>query len=184
MNLMFCLISFPFLFLLLFNEQVVLPSRTSRSSNTGKRDRETPAAASTSRPTASSSSSASVSSSLAPRQRVTPKGFYTDKGEYDDDEEESSRSRRPSRKRKGDDEDNEEEYDGEDDGGGGGEGEDVEESSLSRAWKCTVDYLITAHQHCCVSHTHIKPTIKLLLLSHTYRHALSHPFPFPLSSFD
>ena len=113
-----------------------MPSRTSRSSNTGKRERETPVAASTSRPVAPSSSSSSATGSLAPRQRATPRGFYTDKGEYDDDEEESSRSRRQSRKRKGDDEDNEEEYDGEEDGGRG-EGDDAEES-LSRAWKCTV----------------------------------------------
>ena len=77
--------------------QVVLPSRTSRSSDVTRKDREgqrerdpAPTSTTSSSRRNSNLNSTSNSTALAPRQRPQTKGFYTDKGEYDDDEEEGN----------------------------------------------------------------------------------------------
>ena len=116
-------------------DKVVLPSRASRSSDTNRREREPPAPAATSsslsrRGSAASASAGAGVTALAPRQRAPPRGFYTDKGEFDDEEEDRGRNRSSGRKRKGEEE-NEEDY--QDDEGG-----DDQEVPLPRTWDCSV----------------------------------------------
>ena len=116
-------------------DKVVLPSRASRSSDTNRREREPPAPAATSsslsrRGSAASASAGAGVTALAPRQRAPPRGFYTDKGEFDDEEEDRGRNRSSGRKRKGEEE-NEEDY--QDDEGG-----DDQEAPLPRTWDCSV----------------------------------------------
>jgi hypothetical protein len=132
-------------------DKVVLPSRASRSSDTNRREREPPATAATSSSLSRRGSAASASvgagvTALAPRQRAPPRGFYTDKGEFDDDEEDRGR-RSSGRKRKGEEE-NEEDY--QDDEGG-----DDQEAPLPRTWECSVGF-------CCNSHASV---VHLLYLS-------------------
>ena len=71
---------------------MVLPSRTSRSSDGTRKERERERDPVPTNSTSSSlsrrTSTPTSSGALAPRQRPQTKGFYTDKGEFDDDEDE------------------------------------------------------------------------------------------------